>query len=187
MYNRIIDKLHEVGYTCKLEKVNNRAFNTEFFTSEIYKEVINYPENIELLNKEGFTSHSDFLRKGITNPNNALFVDTSDLKPSLEETINAIHSANGIAFLAHPFQYAVNDMETFLNELTSNYKIEGIECYHTTFSNEQSAYLLDYTKNKNLFVSGGSDYHGKNKKNHHLGVGHGNLNINKKVIDDWNK
>jgi ribosomal protein L1 len=45
--------------------------------------------------------------------------------------------------------------------------------------------LLDFCKENNLFVSGGSDYHGTNKKNIEMAVGKGNLKIEAKYIKPW--
>ena len=46
-------------------------------------------------------------------------------------------------------------------------------------------FLIDYCKNNNLLISGGSDYHGKNKKNTYLGIGKGNMNIPINILDNW--
>ena len=36
-----------------------------------------------------------------------------------------------------------------------------------------------------MYMSGGSDFHGTGKKNHNLGIGHGNLNIDYEIIESW--
>ena len=184
--DRTITRLHSLGYTCTITEEQYTKFDAESYNVEIYDNLVSHPTSKALLEKEGFYSFSDFLRKGITNPNHELFIDTSDLRPSVPEIIDVIHKANGLAFLAHPFQYAISDMETFLNELTQNYKFDGIECYYTTFTIEESKFLIDYAAKNKLYVSGGSDYHGTNKKNHDLGYGNNNLNINKSILENWN-
>ena len=35
-------------------------------------------------------------------------------------------------------------------------------------------------------MSGGSDCHGEKKRDRKLGIGYGNLNISKKIVDNWN-
>jgi len=45
-------------------------------------------------------------------------------------------------------------------------------------------FLENYAKKHNLLISGGSDYHGKNKINHNLGIGNNNLNINAKILEN---
>ena len=66
-----------------------------------------------------------------------------------------------------------------------NYNINGIECYYTTFSNEQSSFLLNICKENNLLVSGGSDYHGTFKPNVELGIGFGNLEVPDVILNNW--
>ena len=44
--------------------------------------------------------------------------------------------------------------------------LDGIECFYTTFTEEQMKYIKEFTCKKGLLLSGGSDYHGKNKQNH---------------------
>ena len=69
---------------------------------------------------------------------------------------------------------------------------QGIQCWnqmknpeYTDFSDEQSQYLINLCNRKGLYKSGGSDYHGLNKPKISLAKGYGNLNINKKIIEDW--
>ena len=61
----------------------------------------------------------------------------------------------------------------------------GVECFHSTFNDEQIEELLKIAKENNLFISGGSDYHGVNKKNVDLAFGKGNLNIDADNIKNW--
>ena len=37
----------------------------------------------------------------------------------------------------------------------------------------------------NLYISGGSDYHGNPKPDIEVGIGRGNLNIPKEIIEEW--
>lgn len=43
----------------------------------------------------------------------------------------------------------------------------------------------EYAKKNKLYVSGGSDFHGKKKPDIEVGVGKGNLHISKEFIDKW--
>lgn len=84
---------------------------------------------------------------------------------SAYDVIQAIHACNGLAYLAHPFQYK----QTFeiLDVLKSH--LDGIEVCHSSFTTEQSEQLKAYAKQHHLKTSGGSDYHGGNKKDVFLG------------------
>ena len=106
--------------------------------------------------------------------------------PLADDIIDIIHKAGGKAFLAHPFQYKFEDTEIFLEKLYSKTNLDGIECFYTTFSKEKINYILNFAKEKNILISGGSDYHGLNKQNYNLGIGSGNLNIDKNILSNWN-
>lgn len=185
LYNKLIKKINELGLTCKLEEVRNRKFESEFFERGIYNELIKYQENFSILKEDVWSSFSNFFRKGLTNPNSKLFINYAEFKPSLKEIINLVHDSNGIIFLAHPYQYKFNDTEVFLEKIYNENNFDGIECFYTTFSKKQTEYLVDFAKKRNLLISGGSDYHGTNKQQHDLGVGNGNLNIDKSIISNW--
>ncbi len=45
--------------------------------------------------------------------------------------------------------------------------------------------LVQYARKNKLYISGGSDYHGRKKPNIEVGIGKGNLNISKKIIEEW--
>ena len=72
-----------------------------------------------------------------------------------------------------------------LDEITNKYDIDGIECYHSIYTEEQIKLLLEFSKRKNLLISGGTDYHGRNKKDLELGTGRGNLQIPEKILNNW--
>ena len=41
--------------------------------------------------------------------------------------------------------------------------IQGLECYYSRYSSKEIEFLINYAKNNNLLISGGSDWHGTNK------------------------
>lgn len=84
---------------------------------------------------------------------------------SAYQVIEAIHACNGLAYIAHPFKYKQTFM--ILEALKSH--LDGIEVCHSSFSEEQSQQLIAYAKTHQLKTSGGSDYHGSNKKNVNMG------------------
>lgn len=186
LYNRLIEKIKEIGLIFNAKDINDKNFSSEFFERGVYEELVKYPENFELLREDIWNSFSNFFRKGLTNPNSKLFINHAQFKPTLKEIINLIHENKGKVFLAHPYQYKFDDIEEFLNNIYNKNNLDGIECFYTTFAKKQTEHLLKFAKERNLLISGGSDYHGLNKKHHDLGVGNGNLNISKEILSDWN-
>lgn len=185
LYNRLLDIINELGLEFHIEKVRDKKFTNEFFERGIYEELVKYESNKEKLKEDVWASFSSFYRKGLTNPKSKLFINHVEFKPPIKEIVNLIHKNGGIAFLAHPYQYKFTDTEKFLDKIYNEVSLDGIECFYTTFSKDQTNYLVNFAKKKNLLISGGSDYHGTNKENHNLGVGRGNLEISKDIINNY--
>lgn len=84
------------------------------------------------------------------------------------EAINAIKASGGIPIWAHPLG---GEGETHIapNEFYKRFKIlkaagiQGLECHYSRYSKDEIQFLLDFAKENNLLISGGSDYHGSNK------------------------
>lgn len=133
---------------------------------------------------ESWENENVFYKRHTSNKNSRFYIDESDLIPSVNEVISLIKTAGGLVFIPHIFQYEENS-ELILNELLNNYIIDGIECFYSTFTKEQTEFLLKLCKKKNKLISGGTDYHGSNRKNIDLGTGLGNLNIKNDVVKNW--
>lgn len=89
-----------------------------------------------------------------------------------------IHEAGGIVSLAHPAEYRLSDAET--ESLVRTLKREGldaIECIHPSQDSSCSHKLKKYAKQHNLYITGGSDFHGKSEDGIELGVGGDNMLI----------
>ena len=76
--------------------------------------------------------------------------------PDVREVLELIHSAGGIAVLAHPYLY---QNEALLEELTA-LGLDGVEVWHPGHSEEQTAALQQYAEEHRLLMTGGSDFHG---------------------------
>ncbi len=109
-------------------------------------------------------------RKGY-NPENMwdIFDEAEKQKISIEEGINLIKGAGGIAVLAHPMKtrkIGEKDSEEFWNNLYTIVKdlkkkgLKGIECYHPSADNEQSMKLVQLSGKYHLHMTEGSDFHG---------------------------
>lgn len=106
------------------------------------------------LNESSLNTNSGFTRNEIYNPKSPLYVNYSSLFPNLENVIHAIHQVGGLAFLAHTFACSPN---IFLNLIViiNHYPLDGLECFYTTFAEQQSNCLVQLCKERNLYMSGG--------------------------------
>lgn len=152
------------------------------------EELIKYPENIDKLkelNEADFRTQN-FYREGESNKNSIFYVDTSKYYPSIEQVIEDIHNAGGIAFLAHPYLYPFENTLNEVEYILISTDIDGVECEYPLFSTEERNELKKLCQKHNKYMSGGSDYHADFKPDVKLGAGiNNNLNISKEFIDDW--
>ncbi len=87
--------------------------------------------------------------------------------PDVNFVIDLVHSARGVAVMAHPVHYDSLDL---LEDLAQKGKLDGVEVFHYTANKEQRKKLLQTAEKYNLIVTGGSDFHGSyNAKPTHIG------------------
>ncbi len=82
---------------------------------------------------------------------------TDFARPSVDEVLDLIHEAGGIAVLAHPNMY---DSMDFMLKAAKGHRIDGVELWHPDNSEEVSKVIAETAKEHNLLVTGGSDFHG---------------------------
>lgn len=185
MASRLIKNLQRDGFNIEMSDIDFSKF-PEHQAYEYLRNNLEQAENI--YGKELMSSLKNFFRDGMVNPNHKLFVDLSKFSPTVQEILDLIKRAEGIAILAHPYQYAFDNTIDFLNEFTSIYKLDGVEVYHSTFTDEQMKEIEKWARKKNMMISGGSDYHGTVKPGYELGTGiNHNLNISKAIFHNWTR
>jgi hypothetical protein len=97
----------------------------------------------------------------------------------IEDAVGSIVKAGGIAVLAHPFQYKLEDDK--LRELIKyciSLGLKGMECRYSGYGEDKVRYLEALADEYGLVKTGGSDFHGSNKPQISLGRGiENNLNV----------
>lgn len=98
---------------------------------------------------------------------------------SLQESVDLIREAGGVAVLAHPFQYKLDDSELrSLLHSFMDYGLQGMECRYSGYDAKKTHYLEALAEEYGLLKTGGSDFHGENKKHIQLGTGmNGELSV----------
>lgn len=84
---------------------------------------------------------------------------------SLEQTLEVIHEAKGLAVIAHP--HLIRHKKIVQDIFSMPF--DGVECYYGFCTLEQNAQWLAEANKKNWLVTGGSDFHGEIKPDLPLG------------------
>lgn len=182
---KLLDICNKKGLIYDESKIEKNIPVTDYITIYIYKELMRHKENYEILGKFA-KSLNVFIREGLMNPESEYYTGSDNIpKPQYKDVINVIHKAGGLAFLAHPLEYRFDNIIDFIDDLRKEKELDGIECFHPSADENQIILLKKYAKRNNLYISGGSDYHGKKKLDIDVGIGRGNLNVPKEVIEEW--
>lgn len=80
---------------------------------------------------------------------------------SIEETIDLIHQAKGLAVIAHP--HLIDDSQILLDLLNMNF--DGIEGYYGRFQAKEHERWVKIGQRRGWLITGGSDFHGAIKPN----------------------
>ena len=102
---------------------------------------------------------------------------------SAEEAISLIAEAGGLAVLAHPIQVdkTLVSLGSLLPVLKS-YGLDGIETYYPTQKKKMQKQIRKFAEENDLFLTGGSDYHGEIRPGTRLAGGH-NVYVPPRLLD----
>jgi predicted metal-dependent phosphoesterase TrpH len=103
--------------------------------------------------------------------------------PTPAEAIAWIRDAQGVAVLAHPtWVKESNDaLPAFVRTLKNN-GLGGIEVHYSTHTKQQTTRFLELSKQFDLLVTGGSDFHGLTKPDIEVGTGRGSLRVPERLL-----
>ena len=108
---------------------------------------------------------------------------TEDSRLSSELVISSILASGGVPVWAHPLggegerRIGRGEFEEELNYLLGC-GLRGLECHYSRYTESECVALVDVAEESQLLISGGSDYHGKNKD-----IGMGTLNAELRPVE----
>ncbi len=110
------------------------------------------------------------------------FVPREELSPA--EATRWIREAGGVPVVAHPGRFAGGSFhwDDAMRDLQRE-GIEGLEGYYGEYRAAEQRYFLALGKRLGMVVTGGSDYHGRNKPGLRLGAGRGGLKVPDALLD----
>lgn len=126
--------------------------------------------------EQGAVPSLDAAFKKILAQDGPYFVMRKYLTP--KKGIDLIRQAGGIPVLAHPLLYkmSVTEIRNMIVEL-KEYGLQGIEALYSRNRGTDEAFVRKLADEYDLFITGGSDFHGTNKPDIELGRGEGKLRV----------
>lgn len=161
-----------------LEKLE---FASAVFERELWKD----ERNVEILKEYGINMKMPFYREAQSNPDSIFYIDETNDYPKVQDVIDATHKAKGLGFLAHLYEYPLDNHEETIRKMIKEFDLDGIECCHSSFTKEQSEFLIEFCKKQKIYMSGGSDYHGKAKPKVKFARAMNGESISTNLIENW--
>jgi 3',5'-nucleoside bisphosphate phosphatase len=151
--------LRELGYELdESEIARRRSEGKPIGRPHLADAVVRHPGNSQRLKEEGLDERSAFLEEYLIDGKPAFKPRTT---PTVSESIAAIHDAGGVAVWAHPF-WDIEASPEVLDTIDRfrDWGLDGVECFYTTHTREQTELLADRCASLGLLTTGSSDFHG---------------------------
>lgn len=169
----IIAKLNKLGVAITMEEVVGVSG----------KDQVGRPHFAQVLIKKGYVQNNEeafrtYLAKGA-----AAYVDKRRL--SAKDGIKMITNAGGLAVVAHPKQLRITERSRLVELFREwkSYGLAGIEAYSSCQNRDEQKFWHELGDELGLIITGGSDFHGKNKPDVDLGWMGSGVNIGYEVVE----
>ena len=167
-------------------KIDTKDPSKIFACWVFYDNITKYKENEKILNELGPINRTTFYRDHEGNINSPFYYNTSKYYDDIKTLIDKIHGCGGLAFLAHGLLYPFNNKEEAIEKILKTTPIDGLECIYPLFNKKDTDFMINLCQKYQKLMSGGSDYHAKNKPTISMGTGiNNNISIQKTFVKDW--
>ena len=104
------------------------------------------------------------------------------------EAVKVLRSIGSYPVLAHPklMRLSKEDTVRVIKEL-KDAGLYGVECMHSTHDEAFESFISEVTKAHGLKITGGSDFHGENKPDVHIGKVYGGKPIPSALLTSFNE
>jgi 3',5'-nucleoside bisphosphate phosphatase len=155
----MVDRLRELGFAVDDELLALRAREGQSIgRPHLAQAVVMRPENHARLEAAGQLDPTEFLVNYLIEGRPAFVARAA---PTVEEAIELIHGAGGVAVWAHPF-WDIDASAEVLDALAGFRRagLDGVEAFYVTHSEDQTRLLVDRAAELGLLTTGSSDFHG---------------------------
>jgi hypothetical protein len=156
---RMADALRELGFALDETLLSERAATGKSIgRPHLAQAVVGHPDNRARLESDGLLDPTDFLVAYLIEGKPA-FRDRE--APTVEEAIDLIHGAGGVAVWAHPF-WDIEEPDGVLAavERFRAAGLDGVEAFYASHTADQTRRLVDHCDRHGLLTTGSADFHG---------------------------
>jgi predicted metal-dependent phosphoesterase TrpH len=153
------DRLRELGFELDDSPLEaRREAGKPIGRPHLADAVLAHPANAQRLADEGIDGR-DALFPPYLVPGAAAYVARS--RPSVEQAIEVIHDAGGVAVWAHPF-WDLDRIDEALDTLAAFAAagLDGVEAFYATHGPEETRVLHEAAGRHGLLTTGSADFHG---------------------------
>ena len=153
------DRLEELGFSLDRGPLRQReAAGNPLGRPHLADAVLQHPANAAKLRAEGITDKNTLFPPYLV-PGAIAYVARS--RPTVEDAIDVIHDAGGVAVWAHPF-WDIDDPDTVLAALAhfADAGLDGVEVFYPTHDEAQTSTLYEAVTARDLLATGSADFHG---------------------------
>jgi predicted metal-dependent phosphoesterase TrpH len=153
------DRLEQLGFALdRSELVARERAGAPLGRPHLADAVLAHPANAEKLRAEGIDGR-DTLFPPYLVPGAMAYVARS--RPTVEEAIEVIHAAGGVAVWAHPFwDIAERDVVLTALDRFAAAGLDGVEVFYAAHDEEQTRVLHEAATARGLLATGSADFHG---------------------------
>lgn len=137
------DNLRELGFTINPARLQHEAPGRPHLAAALLED-----NDLQLSKNEVFARYLV--------PGTPTYVGRS--RPTVEQAIEVIHAAGGLAVWAHPY-WDVQEADAALREF-AGYGLDGVEAFYITHDEAQTRQLHALARELGLITTGSADFHG---------------------------
>jgi 3',5'-nucleoside bisphosphate phosphatase len=156
---RMAQSLRDLGFELDEQAIDARMSAGEpIGRPHLAEAALSHPANARRLTDERIDDIGSFIRAYLIEGRPAFCLRVT---PTIEEAIEAIHAAGGVAIWAHPF-WDVSDADEAL-AMVDRFRalgIDGVEAFYVTHTREQTELLANRCAELGMLSTGSADFHG---------------------------
>jgi predicted metal-dependent phosphoesterase TrpH len=164
---QIVQRLNQLGLDLSLEQVQ----------AEIGDGTPGRPHIASVMVKAGMVSSINEAFDRYLGKNRPGYVDKERLDCGL--AMDLIRKAGGVPVLAHPYLIQCDPQKGLISlvDALCEMGLGGIEAYYSQHPPEVVDFLINLAQERDLLITGGTDFHGKVTPDIELGTGEGGLHV----------